>query len=182
MYKFNKETLLWELDEEKQIKYNFFKKATIGVVITFLVMVLYFNADAQKQKDTISYQAKEIKCLKSNLDSLSKSKDLPLTLKTVDWLIDQLPFKDKNLIKQQYRLESDNLKSKLVMTNKNLLGMRNAGKRPQPGCKSTRNDYRHYDHWIFSIFDRYIYEIYNGTSLKGYAEDKKYFDKLKIKK
>jgi hypothetical protein len=182
MYKFNQETLLWEVDEQKQFKYNFFKKATIGVVISFLVMVLYFDAEAQKQRDTIVMQKSKIKLLQANLDSLLRSKDLPLTLATVDWVIDLIPFKDKKVIKTQYRLESDNLKSKLVMTNKNLLGMRNAGKRPQPGCKSTRNDYRHYDHWIFSIFDRYIYEIYNGTSLKGYAEDKKYFDKLKIKK
>jgi hypothetical protein len=33
--------------------------------------------------------------------------------------------------------------------------------------------------WIFSVFDRYIYEIYNGTSLKGYAEDVNYMKKLK---
>lgn len=180
MYKFNQETLLWEIDEEKQIKYNFFKKSTIGIVITFLVAVLYFNAEAQKQKDTISYQAKEIKCLKSNLDSLSKSKDLPLTLKTVDWLIDQLPFKDKELVKKQYRLESGNLKSKLVFTNWNLFGMKNSGKRPQPGCKSKINDYRHYDHFVFSIFDRCLYDLKHGTSLKGYAEDPDYIKKLKL--
>jgi hypothetical protein len=179
MYRYNPISLQFEVDEQKQAKYNFFKKSTIGVVITFLIMVLYFNADAQKQKDTINYQAKEIKCLKSNLDSLLKSKDLPLTLKTVDWLIDQLPFKDKELVKKQYRIESGNLKSKLVFTNKNLFGVRNAGKRPQPGCKSKINNYRHYDHWIFSVFDRYIYEIYNGTSLKGYAEDVNYMKKLK---
>jgi hypothetical protein len=180
MLKYNPISLQFEVDEEKQIKYDFFKKATIGVVIAFLVMVLYFNADAQKQKDTISYQAKEIKCLKSNLDSLSKSKDLPLTLKTVDWLIDQLPFKDKNLIKQQYRLESGNLKSKLVFTNWNLFGIKNANSRPQPGCKSKINDYRHYDHFVFSIFDRCLYDLKHGTSLKGYAEDPNYMKKLKL--
>jgi hypothetical protein len=179
MLKYNPISLQFEVDEEKQFKYNFFKKVTIGIAITFLVMVLYFNADAQKQKNTILVQKSKIDTLEANLDSIIKSKDLPLTLKSVDWVIDMIPFKDKKVIKIQYRLESNNLKSKLVMTNKNLLGMRNAGKRPQPGCKSKINDYRHYDHWIFSIFDRYVYEIYNGTSLKGYAEDVNYMKKLK---
>ena len=179
MYRYNPISLQFEVDEQKQLKYNFFKKATIGVVITFLIMVLYFDSNAQKQKDTISAQKSKIDTLEVNLDSIIKSKDLPLTLKSVDWVIDLLPFKDKLTVKKQYRIESGNLKSKLVFTNKNLFGVRNAGKRPQPGCKSKINDYRHYDHWIFSVFDRYIYEIYNGTSLKGYAEDVNYMKKLK---
>jgi hypothetical protein len=179
MYRYNPNSLQYEIDEQKQLKYNCFKKAIIGVVITFFVMVLYFNSEAQKHKDTIKHQAKEIKCLKSNLDSLSKSKDLPLTLKTVDWLIDQLPFKDKELVKKQYRLESGNLKSKLVFTNWNIFGIKNANSRPQPGCKSKINDYRQYDHFVFSIFDRCLYDLKHGTSLKGYAADPNYMKKVK---
>jgi hypothetical protein len=70
MYKFNQESLQWQLDEEKQFKYNFFKKATIGVVITFLVMVLYFDAEAQKQKDTILVQESKIDTLQMYLNHL----------------------------------------------------------------------------------------------------------------
>jgi hypothetical protein len=179
MYHYNPISLQFEVDEQKQFQYNFFKKATIGVIISFLVIVLYFNSEAQKHKDTIKYQEAKIKTLEANLDSLSKSKDLPLTLKTVDWVIDLLPFQNKSVVKTQYRLESGNLKSKLVFTNKNLFGVKNAGKRPQPGRKSNINDYRHYDHWIFSIFDRYLYELKHGASLKGYASDPNYMKKLK---
>jgi hypothetical protein len=70
MYKFNQETLLWEVDEQKQFKYNFFKKATIGVVISFLVMVLYFDAEAQKQRDTIVMQKSKIDTLQMYLNHL----------------------------------------------------------------------------------------------------------------
>lgn len=178
-YVFNKETLLWETDEDYIFKYDFLKKITIGLIITLILVVTQFNSTAQKQKDTIKYQESKIKTLEANLDSLSKSKDLPLTLKTVDWVIDLLPFQNKSVVKTQYRLESGNLKSKLVFTNKNLFGVKNAGKRPQPGRKSKINDYRHYDHWIFSIFDRYLYELKHGVSLKGYASDPNYMKKLK---
>lgn len=179
MYKYNPQTLRYELDKEKISLYNFFRKATLVSILIFLVFVVYSDLQGQKNRDTIVRQEKKIKDLEANLDSVIKSKDLPLTLKTIDWVIDLLPFKDKEVVKKQYRIESGNLKSKLVFTNKNLLGMQNAGKRPQPGCKSKINHYRHYDHWIFSIFDRYIYEIYNGTSLKGYAEDVNYLKKVK---
>jgi hypothetical protein len=70
MYKFNQEKLLWEIDEEKQIKYNFFKKSTIGIVITFLVAVLYFDSNAQKQKDTILVQKSKIDTLQMYLNHL----------------------------------------------------------------------------------------------------------------
>lgn len=179
MYKLNKETLLWEEDDEKIAKYRFFQKTSLGFAITIIVLLFFFNATAQKNKDTIQHQAHEIKCLKSNLDSLSKTKDLPLTLKTVDWIIDQLPFKNKAEVKKQYRLESGNLKSKLVFTNWNIFGMRNASSRPQAGCKSPNNNYRHYDHFVISIFDRCLYELKYGTSLKGYATDPNYKAKLK---
>ena len=179
MYRYNPISLQYEVDEQKQFKYDFFKKATIGVIISFLVIVLYFNSEAQKHKDTIKYQEAKIKTLEANLDSLSKSKDLPLKVEAVDWIIDLLPFQNKELVKKQYRLESGNLKSKLVFTNFNIFGMKNSGKRPQPGRKSKINDYRHYDHWIFSIFDRYLYELKHGVSLKGYAEDPLYNQKLK---
>lgn len=179
MYKFNQETLIWETDKKKVFELKTFKKLTIFLIIGLIFFMFYFNSYAQKTKDVIQHQENEIKCLKSNLDSLSQTKDLPLTLKTVDWLIDQLPFKNKELVKKQYRVESGNLKSRLVFSNWNLFGMKNAGNRPQPGCKSKVNDYRHYDHFIFSIFDRCLYDLKHGTSLKGYAEDPNYLQKVK---
>ena len=101
-----------------------------------------------------------------------------LNLKVVDEYIESLPFKNKTLIKKQYRIESSYLKSNLVKTNNNLFGIKNAGKRAQIGRKSKYNDYRHYDNWQMSVIDRLLYEVKYGTSLSGYAEDSRYFQKL----
>jgi flagellum-specific peptidoglycan hydrolase FlgJ len=101
-----------------------------------------------------------------------------MNLKVVDSYIETLPFKNKNLVKAQYRLESNYLKSSLVRENMNLFGIKNAGKRAQIGRKSKINDYRHYDNWQMSVLDRLLYEVKYGTSLAGYAEDSKYFEKL----
>jgi uncharacterized FlgJ-related protein len=122
------------------------------------------------------YQKKEHQMEALN-DSIQK-----LNLKVVDEYIESLPFKNKTLVKKQYRIESNYLKSNLVKTNNNLFGIKNAGKRVQIGRKSKYNDYRHYDNWQMSVIDRLLYEVKYGTSLAGYAEDKSYFDKLgKIK-
>lgn len=179
MYKLNPQTLQFELDQEKAFKYKLLKKATIILTSLIVLLLFYFQSDAQKSKDTILLQKTKIQILESNLDSLAKTKDLSLTIKTVDWIIDLLPFKNKAMIKKQYRVESGHLKSNLTYTNNNIFGMKNAGNRPQPGTKSKINDFRKYEHFIFSIFDRYLFELKHGTSLKGYAEDVNYLDKIK---
>jgi flagellum-specific peptidoglycan hydrolase FlgJ len=101
-----------------------------------------------------------------------------MNLKVVDEYIESLPFKNKNLVKAQFRLESSYLKSSLVKTNNNLFGIKNAGKRQQAGTKCNINDYRKYSTWQLSVIDRLLYEVKYGTSLAGYAEDVGYFEKL----
>jgi flagellum-specific peptidoglycan hydrolase FlgJ len=94
----------------------------------------------------------------------------------VDSYIESLPFKNKNLVKKQYRLESNYLKSSLVRTNLNLFGMKASSRKHT--YKNIKNGYANYSTWQMSVLDRLMYDIYVGTSLKGYAEDSRYFQKL----
>jgi soluble lytic murein transglycosylase-like protein len=111
MYRYNPISLQFELDEQKQFKYDFFKKATIGVVITFLVMVLYFDSNAQKQKDTILVQKSKINALEMYLKHLQATgqdsateyadfrRSLPLKLTDAqERRLKHLYFKYKNVI------------------------------------------------------------------------------------
>jgi flagellum-specific peptidoglycan hydrolase FlgJ len=116
------------------------------------------------------YQKKEHQ-IEVLADSIQK-----LNLKVVDSYIESLPFKNKNLVKAQYRLESNYLKSSLVRTNFNLFGMKASSRKHT--YKNIKNGYANYSTWQMSVLDRLMYEIYVGTSLKGYAEDKSYFQKL----
>jgi uncharacterized FlgJ-related protein len=116
------------------------------------------------------YQKKEHQMEALN-DTIQK-----MNLKVVDSYIESLPFKNKTLIKKQYRIESSYLKSNLVKTNNNLFGMKASSRKHT--YKNIKNGYANYSTWQMSVLDRLMYEIYVGTSLKGYAEDVRYFEKL----
>jgi uncharacterized FlgJ-related protein len=116
------------------------------------------------------YQKKEHQ-MEALADSVQK-----MNLKVVDSYIESLPFKNKNLVKAQYRLESNYLKSSLVRTNFNLFGMKASSRKHT--YKNIKNGYANYSTWQMSVLDRLMYEIYVGTSLKGYAQDSLYFEKL----
>jgi hypothetical protein len=168
MLEFKKETLTFSETEN-----NYQKPFYILLCVCFiLVLSLSYSFYI------LSIQNKELKQIQINKCEIENLK----TLKQVDSFIDILPFSDKNLIKRQYRIESYYLKSNLVRTNNNLFGIKNAEKRPQTGFKSKINDYREYQSIQLCIIDRLLYEVKNGTSLAGYAEDSQYFKKLsKIK-
>jgi hypothetical protein len=173
MYQFQPETLQWIERNDHELK---IKTLNYWIIILSLVILSLFYANYMAYSMLGGYQKKEHQ-MEALADSVQK-----MNLKVVDSYIETLPFKNKNLIKKQYRLESNYLKSSLVNTNRNLFGIKNAGKRAQIGRKSKYNDYRHYDNWQMSVIDRLLYEVKYGTSLAGYAEDKSYFDKLnKIK-
>ena len=100
MLKINNETLLIEVDEQKQFQYNFFKKATIGVIISFLVIVLYFNSEAQKHKDTIKYQEAKIKDLNlkiSYLENFKKDSNVEYSIFRKSINVQLSEFKEKKL-------------------------------------------------------------------------------------
>jgi hypothetical protein len=169
MYEFQKETLQWIERNDHELK---IKTLKYWIIILSLVILSLFYANYLAYSMLGDYQKKEHQ-MEVLADSVQK-----LNLKVVDSYIESLPFKNKTLIKKQYRIESSYLKSNLVKTNNNLFGIKNAGKRAQIGRKSKINDYRHYDNWQMSVLDRLLYEAKYGTSLSGYAEDVKYFQKL----
>ena len=169
MYEYNNESLTFIERNDHELK---IKTLNYWIIILSLVILSLFYANYLAYSMLGDYQKKEHQ-MEVLADSVQK-----LNLKTVDSFIDKLPFKNKNLIKKQYRIESSYLKSNLVKTNNNLFGIKNAGKRTQIGRKSKINDYRHYDNWQMSVLDRLLYEVKYGTSLAGYAEDELYFQKL----
>ena len=169
MYQFQQETLQWIERNDHELK---IKTLYYWIIILSLVILSLFYANYLAYSMLGDHQKKEHQMEALN-DTIKK-----MNLKVVDEYIESLPFKNKNLIKKQFRLESSYLKSNLVRTNNNLFGIKNANKRTQIGRKSKINDYRHYDNWQMSVLDRLMYEIYVGTSLVGYAEDSQYFQKL----
>ena len=173
MYEYNNESLTFIERNDHELK---IKTLYYWIIILSLVILSLFYANYLAYSMLGDYQGKTHQIEALN-DSIQK-----MNLKVVDSYIESLQFKNKTLVKKQYRIESNYLKSNLVRTNNNLFGIKNAGKRVQIGRKSKINDYRHYDNWQLSVIDRLLYEVKYGTSLSGYAEDKSYFEKLnKIK-
>jgi hypothetical protein len=169
MYEYNNESLTFIERNDHEIKLK--KKNNLIIILSIVCLsLLYFNYLAYSMLGEYQEKGHQMEVL---ADSIEK-----LNLKTVDEYIETLPFNNKTLIKKQYRLESNYLKSSLVRTNMNLFGIKNAGKRTQIGRKSKYNDYRKYDNWQMSVIDRLLYEVKYGTSLVGYAEDSRYFQKL----
>jgi hypothetical protein len=167
MYQFQPETLQFIEQNDHELKLK--KKNHLIVILLILCLsLLYFNYLAYST--LAEYQEREHK-MEVLADSIQK-----LNLKTVDEYIESLPFKNKNLVKRQFRLESSYLKSNLVRTNNNLFGMRASSRKHT--YKNIKNGYANYTTWQMSVLDRLMYEIYVGTSLAGYAEDSLYFKKL----
>jgi hypothetical protein len=167
MYEYNNESLTFIERNDHEIKLK--KKNNLIIILSIVILsLLYFNYLAYSMLG--DYQKKEHQIEVLN-DSIQKK-----NLKVVDSYIESLPFKNKTLIKRQYRLESNYLKSSLVSTNCNLFGMKASSRKHT--YKNIKNGYANYSTWQMSVLDRLMYEIYVGTSLKGYAEDSRYFQKL----
>jgi hypothetical protein len=167
MYEFQKETLQWIERNDHELK---IKKLNYWIVILSLVILSLFYANYMAYSMLGDYQKKEHQMEVLN-DTIQK-----MNLKTVDEYIESLPFKNKNLVKAQFRLESNYLKSSLVKTNNNLFGMKASSRKHT--YKNIKNGYANYSTWQMSVLDRLMYEIYVGTSLVGYAEDLNYKQKL----
>jgi hypothetical protein len=167
MYQYNNESLTFIERNDHELK---IKTLNYWIIILSLVILslLYFNYLAYSMLG--DYQKKEHQMEALN-DTIQK-----MNLKVVDSYIESLPFKNKNLVKKQYRLESNYLKSSLVRTNLNLFGMKASSRKHT--YKNIKNGYANYSTWQMSVLDRLMYDIYVGTSLKGYAEDSRYFQKL----
>jgi uncharacterized FlgJ-related protein len=160
---------------EVELKINQWRAKFYLLAFSFIVMLFAFALELKRMNDDL-ISAKKINAQSdSTISMLNNSKELAYNLHNVNKYIDNMPFKNKELVKRQMRLESANTLSKVARNNNNLFGMRNAGKRPQLGSKG---EYRVYYHWTQSVMDRYLYELHCGTSLKGYAEDAMYSIKL----
>ena len=121
MLKYNKDILQFEVDEQKQFQYNFFKKTTIGVIISFLVIVLYFNSEAQKHKDTIKYQEAKIKDLNlkiSYLENFKKDSNIEYSIFRKSINVQLSEFKEKKLrylyFKYKQLINNHNIPANLI--------------------------------------------------------------------
>ena len=121
MLKYNSNSLQYEVDEQKQFQYNFFKKTTIGLIISFLVIVLYFNSEAQKHKDTIKYQEAKIKDLNlkiSYLENFKKDSNVEYSIFRKSINIQLSEFKEKKLrylyFKYKQLINNHNIPANLV--------------------------------------------------------------------
>jgi hypothetical protein len=169
MIEFRKETLEF-VKTENQYQKPFYILLCICLIL-ILSLCFAFNVLEQQNKKLKQIEVKKISFQIENLK----------TLKQVDSFIDILPFSDKITCKKQYRIESANLTSNLTIKNKNVYGMC-ASKRRHTYSSIDKNGYAVYENIQLSVIDRLLYDIYVGTSLKGYATDKNYFKKLNIKK
>jgi uncharacterized FlgJ-related protein len=163
---------------EVELKINQWRAKFYLLAFSFIAMVFVFAFQLKRINDDLISANKINAQSDSTISMLNNSKELAYNLHNVNKFVDNMPFKNKELVKRQMRLESGNTLSKVARNNNNLFGMKSAGKRPQLGSKSKFNDYRHYSHWTQSVMDRYLYELHCGTSLKGYAEDAMYSTKL----
>lgn len=155
-----------------EVENNYKKPFYILLLICFLLTVSVSMSFHLLYQQNIELNIKTTERIDFEIHNLN-------TLKKVDSFIDILPFKDKNLIKRQYRLESGNLKSDLTRKNNNIFGMRGS-KRRHTYIGICENNYAIYSNIQMSVLDRLMYEIY-VNNLKTYAEDKNYLTKLKIK-
>jgi hypothetical protein len=167
MYEYNNESLTFIERNDHEIK---IKTLNYWIIILSLVILSLFYANYMAYSMLGDHQKKEHQ-MEVLADSIQK-----MNLKVVDEYIESLPFKNKNLVKAQYRIESSYLKSNLVKTNNNLFGMKASSRKHT--YKNIKNGYANYSTWQMSVLDRLMYEIYVGTSLAGYAEDSRYFQKL----
>jgi hypothetical protein len=166
---FDKKTLQY-IEVENNFKKPFY---IVSIICFFLILSLSYSFYL------LSIQSKELKrqmAIKCEIENFNIQ-----SMKQVDSIINELPFSDKATCKKQYRIESNNLKSDLVMKNKNCFGMK-ASSRRHTYVGIDKNGYAIYSSIYMSIVDRLLYDIYVGTSLKGYASDKNYLKKLNIKK
>lgn len=179
LYSINQDTLEYE-EETESVKYAIreLEIKLYGMIAISILLVLnlaYTGYQFNKSNNTIAEQQKTISALQ-----IAENKEF--NLKIVDKYIDGLPFKDKAMIKRQYRLESANLTSTLCRTNKNLFGMRNAdGKRKYRQIGTNGGEYRKYKDWRHSIHDRLDWEQVCGN-MKVYATDPDYLCKLSLTK
>lgn len=164
---YNRQTLQFE-----QIENSYKKPFYFLILICFILVLSLCNCIKILNDQNIELNIKTGERIDFEIHNLK-------TLKKVDSFIDILPFKDKNLIKRQYRLESGNLKSDLTRTNNNIFGMK-ASKRKHTYKRICENGYAVYSNIQMSVLDRLMYEIYVGNSLKNYAEDKNYLKKLNL--
>ena len=144
------------------------------IIIIFIFMTIVYSS-RELMIEKIKNQEKQLKEQKQIIDNLESNNNFSFTLKNVEQYIDYLPFKNKSQVKAQMRLESANTYSKIARSHNNLYGMKNAGKRFQYGSKG--EVYRYYPHWTLSVLDRFEFER-NGGTLKNYAEDVNYMEKL----
>jgi hypothetical protein len=163
---FNKKTL-----EFLEVENNFKKPFYVSLVISFiLIMSLCYSFYELNIKNKELKRQTAIKC---EIESFNIQ-----SMKKVDSIINEMPFSDKITCKKQYRIESNNLKSDLVIKNKNIWGMK-ASSRRHTYISIDKNGYAVYSSIYMSIVDRLLYDIYVGNSLKNYASDPNYLKKLK---
>ena len=102
-------------------------------------------------------------------DRLSDIKTSECTPENVYIAIKQLGIKHPDVVFAQFLLESNNLSSKLVTSNNNLMGMRLAKKRETTAIES-KSGYASYASWYSCVADYLFYQI-NITKNKNLTKN-----------
>lgn len=147
------------------------------IIITLLILC-HLNTFAPTL--TQEYNAKRLE-----LESL---KYLPFSEERMILYLSQFNIKYQDIIIAQARLETGYYLSLIFLENNNLFGMRNPRVR-QTTSLGSRYGHAYYVHWTDSVDDYVLWYEYNMNRIEdcyytflkkvGYAQDKKYINKLK---
>lgn len=157
---------------------NFKKKRMKKLIFITLLTLCHLSIFAPTIDKQLAFKRFEIESLKS----------LPFSEDRLLLYLSQYSIPYKDVIIAQTRLETGNYTSWLFVNSNNLFGMRHPVIRKTTSLGSKYN-HAYYSHWTKSVDDYILWYEYNMNKLDscyytflkkvGYAEDKKYINKLK---
>ena len=175
--------ILSSLIHRNSISLHPMKKVTIIFILLALSLIGYCPPLNKAVKGYNLYKAKQQTFLKAVLKR-------SLTLESLTEALYYMEVKHPEIVLKQALLESGHFTSALYRTNNNLFGMKRARQRETTATGQKRG-YATYTHWSLSLKDYRLMQMYyekKGQSMRdyyaflltiGYAQDKKYIEKLK---
>jgi uncharacterized FlgJ-related protein len=159
----------------KSNKKHFNYKQLLSLILFYLILTTSFYVGKSKSKPIVVY-----------CDSCNYYSKTILNWENIDYWLDYFKVQQKEIVKAQIMLESNNLSSKIALQNNNLFGMKFPSVR-ETSASHKENSHAAYPNYIESIKDYSIYQYsyYRGGDyykflLKAkYATDSTYINKLK---
>ncbi len=111
-------------------------------------------------------------------DIIIKNISQPMTLNNIQIALKDIKISFPDGVLKKIIIESGHLKSKLTTKGNNLFGMRKPGVRPTAALETKLYGYATYKHWIYSIIDYKLWELYNppkeNDTYKSYLTRRKW--------